>query len=246
MAYDLVRASTQYLTTGVVWDSATTNRTILARCRSDNHATFGNEAAVIGARDNPNNGWKLEIRSNGVFRFTHAGVADYNFSSGISEDVVYAVAVRIDASSNYAFYLNGSAAGTGTIGGYSSVGSRVLYIGDFNDKGSPAGSLWDGELWDIALYDGDIGAKGVAQFSAGVSPLLIRPDILTHYWPLVGSGLDVMGGDIASPVSSPTLVGNPSRVFFPSSSLAVPDEVDAGGGGDPAVLNTLSLTGVGT
>lgn len=52
---------------------------------------------------------------------------------------------------------------------------------------APGVNGFDGQLAEIAHYDPtDAGAAVIAQLALGFDPRLCRPDLLEHYWPLIG------------------------------------------------------------
>lgn len=110
-------------------------------------------------------------------------------------------------------------------------GSHVLYMGARGGS-----SLW-GEfgIAELGIYVGTIlTAADAAQLAKGFAPPLVRPDKLTHYWPLAGRASPETGakGGIGFTVSGATASAHP-RQFYPTRQVAT--AVPAAGGGGTAV-----------
>lgn len=97
-----------------------------------------------------------------------------------------------------------------------------------NYKGTPI-NYWNGDIaeagiWSAALTDGE-----VASLADGVSPLLVRPESLVAYWPLIGRDSpesDRVGG-FGMTVTGATAAAHP-RIYLPSSGLWIPTAEDTG------------------
>ncbi len=87
----------------------------------------------------------------------------------------------------------------------------------------PTGNVFEGALaevgiWNVALTDGEWASLG-----AKVSPLLIRPNALQIYYPMIkqqSTLFNRMGGHDASQVGTPTTVVHP-RVIYPFAPPAI-------------------------
>ena len=72
------------------------------------------------------------------------------------------------------------------------------------------GAIAEAAMWNAALTD-----EEVAILAKGYSPLLVRPQNLVAYWPLIrDTDDDIVGGFSMTPVNSPTVAAHP-RVFYP-------------------------------
>lgn len=83
------------------------------------------------------------------------------------------------------------------------------------------GRIAEAAIWNIALSDAEVAL--LAQF---VSPLLIRPDALVAYWPIIGRfapEIDRWGGFDMTVTSAPPAAAH-LRVFYPAgiSAMGVP------------------------
>jgi hypothetical protein len=91
------------------------------------------------------------------------------------------------SNSSRTIYLDGgnSATNTTTVG--VNTGSFVATtIGGFSNSGS-IGQPYDGLIAEVAVWNGNLTADDAATLAKGISPLLVRPDILVAYWPLYGN-----------------------------------------------------------
>lgn len=59
-------------------------------------------------------------------------------------------------------------------------------IGASNQAPSTAHQV-DGQISEVFLYKGDIGAEGFAQLGDRISPEMVRRELLVAYWPLLGN-----------------------------------------------------------
>jgi hypothetical protein len=141
-------------------------------------------------------------------------------------------------------YLNGGGKGTNTtsrtpasinrtsIGrnGSSSAGAAQDYVG---------GRIAEAAMWSVALTDAD-----AACLALGFSPLLIRPESLIAYWPLIGrhsTEIDVVGG-FGMTVTGAT-VADHTRIYMPRRPmLAVPTAEGGSGAGSTAAQCRMSLS----
>jgi len=93
-------------------------------------------------------------------------------------------------------------------------------IGGRHTAGIPdyaSGCIAEAGIWNVALTD-----EEVAILAKGYSPLLVRPQNLVAYWPLIrDTDDDIVGGFSMTPVNSPTVAAHP-RVFYPAGPYMVP------------------------
>ena len=114
-------------------------------------------------------------------------------TSGYSAGVWNHACAVFTSNTLRAAYLNGGSKGTNA-SSMAPVGLDNTTIGCLELAGTDAyatAAIAECALWDVALTDGD-----VLTLSKRVSPLLVRPDHLVAYWPLVGRNTtepDVMG-----------------------------------------------------
>lgn len=101
----------------------------------------GGFAAVTGFSN------ALSLSQNGAaLRIDMAGVAVIGTSSFTLTAARYRIIITYDASGNYAFYVDGVAAGTGT-------NDQAIGNVPFGLSNNDIGSYFDGIFWDVGAYD---------------------------------------------------------------------------------------------
>jgi len=89
-------------------------------------------------------------------------------------------------------YVNGAAEGGGAVTFANSTytqGSTTVNdaIGAQDDAaGTSQPHCFDGRIAEVSIWSGDIGAAGYATLNKGFSALMVRPELLTLYVPLIG------------------------------------------------------------
>lgn len=94
---------------------------------------------------------------------------------------------------------------------------------------SPGSSeKFDGSIAELAFWDTDLSDEEVEALSKGFSPLLVRPQNLDFYMPLVrDNDQDIIRGVSYTPVSSPTIDDHP-RIIYPRPPQIMMAPADAG------------------
>ena len=122
------------------------------------------------------------------------------------------------AAASTAAYINGGNKGnagtnTATAPNSTNLGAR-FYGGAWS--GFFPGRLAEAAIWDVALTDAE-----VVILAKGMSPLLMRPQSLVAYWPLIGRTspeIELINGYGMSLVNAPT-VGDHPPVLYPPRAL---------------------------
>lgn len=129
-----------------------------------------------------------------IFLSSSGTVNAQSFAGGASVQATTSTTVTLNAwnhvagvyasTSSKAAYLNGGGKGTtSSIAIPSGVNRTRIGLAGWAAPSSPSnGPIADVAVWNIALSDAD-----VASLAAGVSPLLVHPEALVAYWPLVGN-----------------------------------------------------------
>lgn len=131
------------------------------------------------------------------------------------------LAAVVASATSRTLYGNGSAGTTSTAnrGGISSnrfaVGVRL--------KNSANVSLDYSYVCEIAIYDSALASDSIAQLSDGFSPLLVKPNSLISYWPLVrgnGSGneADVIAGNTLTETGTVSAQTHVPKLILPRRS----------------------------
>ena len=133
-------------------------------------------------------------------------------TSGVSSGEWFHAAGVFTANDERSALLNGASKDTDN----TSVGSftpNITSMGKLvRSTATSASDIWAAEcgIWNVALTDAE-----VVVLAAGYSPLLVRPQNLVAYWPLIrDTDDDIVGGYSMTPVNSPTVAAHP-RVFYP-------------------------------
>ena len=128
-------------------------------------------------------------------------------------------------------YLNGGSKATST-NFDSPSGQNRCDIGTVYTGGASylhmSGSIAEAAMWGVALTDAE-----VAILALGYSPLLVRPQSLVAYWPLIGRTspeIDLVGGYDLTLVNAPTTAAHPRIIYPPNmqSGLTIPGAPPAG------------------
>jgi len=140
-------------------------------------------------------------------------------TSGVSSGEWFHAAGVFTANDERSVLLNGASKDTDN----TSVGSftpNITSMGKLmRSTAVDASDIWAAEcgIWNVALTDAE-----VVVLAAGYSPLLVRPQNLVAYWPLIrDTDDDIVGGFSMTPVNSPTVAAHP-RVFYPAGPYMVP------------------------
>ena len=101
------------------------------------------------------------------------------------------------------------------------------------------GAMAEAAIWDVALTDAE-----VAIVASGISPLLMRPNDLVAYWPIIGRTspeIDIFGGYDMSITGGSMAAAPHPRIAYPShKTYQIPPYIV-----NPIVnVNTLVLNGV--
>lgn len=117
-------------------------------------------------------------------------------------------------------YCNG-VAGAGGSASLPPINS-VTFGAPVSPNGSSTYAYTNGAIAEAAIWNDALSAADFASLATGVSPLLVRPDALVAYWPLLGydsPASDRIGRKVLSPVNGPTVTAHP-RIFYPKSKTA--------------------------
>lgn len=164
-----------------------------------------------------NNGFRLMVASQAgsmkVRVATKAGGAAYSASSttAISDLNWHSAVGEITAANARQCWLDNG--GNGSSSTSLTPGTLTKTSIGAQDNGGTIDSNIGHELANVAVWSGTLTADERAALANGVSPLLIRPDILEIYLPLMRGGNDYMGG--AFTVTNATVADHP-RVYMPS------------------------------
>ena len=165
------------------------------------------------------NGFRILVELNtGTMKArcgTRAGgvAANGTTTTSISDSNWHSVIGEITSATARQVWLDNAGNGSNATSLTPSTLTKTV-IGAQDSGGSLSGNVGH-DLADLAIWSGTLTADERASLAAGVSPLLIRPDILEIYLPLMRGATDYMGSGFtvtAATVSDHPLVYMPARV----------------------------------
>jgi hypothetical protein len=141
---------------------------------------------------------------------------------------------------NLRIYQDGSQVATGTSGVFGNTsytnGTPTAHdgIGCATTTTVPISTARqaDGRLHEVAIWAGDIGSDGYAQVHKGFSPLLVRPDLLVFYMPIIGQYSpepDIVGG-LSGTITGSLPVATHVSVYRPYGPYAIADDAPSAAG----------------
>lgn len=160
-----------------------------------------------------NNSFSLEQQAAGAIRAkVEAGGTNTTAASTaiVTAGAWNAACVIFTSATARAAYVAGTNKGTDTANKTPS-GLNTTTIGDGGGAAFANGSIAEVALWNIALTDAE-----VLLLAAGISPLLIHPEALVGYWPLLhgySPEIDLIKGNNLTLSNTPTVTDHPSICY---------------------------------
>ncbi len=136
--------------------------------------------------------------------------ADRSFSSTFTPDVWLNLA-WVHGGSTLTGYINGSSVGSVALGNLGSAGG-TFRVGRAGLGGISTGWL-GGDVAEVATWSESLTADSLAALAKGMSPLRVRPGVLTAYWPLLGRQSPELNALAGSALTSDT--GTPIAARHP-------------------------------
>lgn len=164
-----------------------------------------------------NNGFRLQVEFPGSLTKARCGTkaggtaANATTTTTITDTNWHSVVGEITAANARQVWLDNG--GNGSSSTSLTPGTLTKTTAGAYDNGGTLGGNVAHELADVAVWSVALTSDERASLAAGVSPLLIRPDKLEIYLPLMRGGNDYMGG--AFTVTAASVVDHP-RVYMPS------------------------------
>ncbi len=158
-----------------------------------------------------------------------AGYTDAITSTGYSANTWHHAAGVWASPTSRAAYIDGGSKGTDATSKTPAGTPDSLIIGLIEgSNGSGQSQYMSGRIAEVAIWDVALTDAEVAILALGYSPLLIRPQSLVAYWPLIGRTspeIDIVGGYDMALNNGPTTVAHP-RVLYPSRPhILLPSDV---------------------
>ncbi len=143
-----------------------------------------------------------------------SATANVDSTTGYSANVWNHACLVGAADNDWSIYLNGGSKGTSNTS-VIPAGLDNTAIG-IRATASPAAPL-NGEIAEVAIWNVALTDAEVAILAAGFSPLLVNPQGLVAYWPLIGRTspeIDLVGGNNLTVTES--VVATHTRMFYPT------------------------------
>lgn len=123
------------------------------------------------------------------------------------------------------FYFNGSQSGADLTTGSRAAGAQA--VGIMTQRNSPGNNLTNGRLADFGFWNVVLTDEEFAMHHAGVCALLIRPESLVRYYPMISNSPDnersLVGGASIVMTSAPAAYPHPGILHrMPHSIIAPP------------------------
>ena len=191
-----------------------------------------------------NNGFRLQVECPGSLTKARCGTkaggtaANATTTTTITDTNWHSVVGEITAANARQVWLDNG--GNGSSSTSLTPGTLTKTTAGAYDNGGTIGGNVAHELADIAVWSVALTSDERASLAAGVSPLLIRPDKLEIYLPLMRGGNDYMGG--AFTVTDATVADHP-RVYMPSRAQQLVKTAAASG---TTYNDTLTSTATAT
>jgi hypothetical protein len=192
--------------------------TMHGRIRLTGSLPTGAEHHIIGLFEAAtNNGFSIKVEDRtGAMKAgattKASGAASSAFSStSISDNNWHSVIGQITGSSNRQVWLDAGGNASQLTARSPGVITKTT-IGAIESGAALSGNVGH-EVADVALWAGTLTADEMQALASGVSPALIRPDILEIYLPLIRGGNDQRGGVFT--VTAATVADHP-RVYMAS------------------------------
>lgn len=181
------------------------------------NATNTDDETLMSLDDNGgDDGFALYKSTTLAAGVTDAGGFNDATSGAISTGTWQHAAAVFASNSSRSAYLDGSAGSDGN----SRTPGTVTHTRIGRDSNSILSAQVDftGEIAEAAIWNVALSSAEIAQLADGVSPLLVRPESLVAYWPLIGNDspeTDRLGA-FPLTVTSATKGTSHPRIFTPS------------------------------
>jgi hypothetical protein len=219
VARNFVAAGSQYMQNTV--SAPVTAAPLTIACWGRKQDSFLNHRAVwLGNKDAASVGWILSFawasKTVQFFAGNPSGDLIQTSTSYTNNTWTHLCAVEASATSR-SVYVNGGGKVSGSISvtpaGVNAVG--VARMGGTSPDGYLDGDIAEVAIWNIALTDAE-----VALLATGISPLMVHPEALVFYAPLLGNNdpeMDLIGGLGLTGSGGPIKAAHPRVFYLPRS-----------------------------
>lgn len=187
------------------------------------------EIAYLADLSATDQAFRLSLVSGARLRAAvYAGSLPYAESTGTFSTNTWTHACGVFAAADdRAAFLNGGNKGTNSTSATPTGIDRlsVARAGDFTPGNYFSGAVAELAIWNAALSDAEVAILGADRYS----PLLVRPQNLVVYLPLVrDNDEDLIGGLSLTAYNSPTVMAHP-RILYPAPSFFYPKSTGEAG-----------------
>ncbi len=197
----------------------------------------------IGDKDSSNQYWELIIRSDEDIRWIARGGGAAQAAAGAGTFNLSAwnhLGAIERGATDRELYYNGSSVATDATS-KTPTGADRISLGR-NGSSTPTNYM-DGRLAELAVWNIGLTDPEMALLGLGYSPLLIRPQNLIFYSPLIrDEDIDIVGGISLTPVATPT-IGDHTRVLRSAQHWAMIPAAAGGAFTLPMDQGSYALTG---
>lgn len=201
--------------------------TIAAWVNLDDLSGSSKEIVVVGVGGSANNHLRLNVAATtGVVRAISTTTANAIATAGSVTVNTWAHCGAVFASGTSRTAYKDGTPGSAETTSNTPSGFDTTNIGRHHDPSFR--NYVSGQLAEVAIWNAALTTAEMASLSKGLCPLLVRPDAIVAYWPLIGRTspeIDVVGG-FGMTVTGATAAEHP-RIYLPSSGLWIPPAADA-------------------
>lgn len=215
MAYDFDGSSSRYKQTSAVLSA--TPLTMAAWIKPDTNQGIAHQ---VNFKHAVSNGVQYSIYlaslRPGVQHYDASFNATAEQGSTISTGVWTHICAVFPSTTSRSCFVNGGSKVTSTMSVPNSMGAINTFCIAGLDGGD--GALFDGKVAEVAVWTTALSDDEAAALGRGYCPLLIQPQSLFLYYPLVRDLIELKRAASLTAVGSPTVADHP-RIVYPSSPL---------------------------
>jgi len=166
-------------------------------------------------------------------------------STGYTKDTWHHGAAVFTSDTSRTAYIDGGSSGSETTDVAPTDADRVS-IGAV--MYSPSENWCNGFIAEAAIWDVALTAAEIASLAAGASPLLVRPQSLVGYWPLIRGLEDRVGGNTLSLNNTPSVLDH-IPIYYPAPVMGFTQPASASEDVEVSLsvsrIATIAQSGVG-
>lgn len=199
-------------------------------CWFRDHQNTTADVLIAFANSGSGNNLSLKARGNAVgdpvgLRILGAGGINIVTTTGFTVNQWHHACALSAATNSHAVYIDGGSKGTSVVNVVPDAGMDRTAIG-VGEAAATFGPL-DGEVAEAAVWDAALTDAEVAVLATGIRPIMVRPQSIVAYWPLVrNQAYDLVNGYVMTAVGGPTVSAHAPVIYGATPGLF--GEGDAG------------------